>query len=517
MDPKTKDPPPPTVEDIFRYRYQHGTNLGSIYVLEKWLHRSMFEKDAPGSSELAAVKQSLRHNGLEATRLKWEKHWKSALKDSDFHWLNNVARCNSIRLPIGYYTLGPQFCAGTPFEGEPAQVYLNAWDSVKALIDACYQEGIGVLIDLHALPGGANKDSHSGTDSGNAELWKVGHYLSVATDCVTHILCEVTAHKMSNVIGIELCNEPSWDAGPSLWKWYDDVLALASGIDSSLPIYIGDCWNLPVALDYASKKNAFDATTATLLNPVIVDTHKYYTFTANDHSQSPQQIITRAKESLAVASGKQGNVFGRKTAVSVYVGEYSCTLDIKTWNRVNASERPTLTQEFGQAQSDRYQNKACGSAFWTLKMDWMDGGDWGFKKQVNTGAIPPPRGLTLSKDDVGSKIRRAEIQRPTLLDATLSQHVAYWKKTVPNKTFEHWRYESGWNLGFKDAGVFFCARINGLVPDGQQSAGGDKIGALEMWIRKRLFDAGQLTSPFGWQWEQGYRKGVKHFYEAVAI
>lgn len=26
------------------------------------------------------------------------------------------ARCTSIRLPIGYFTLGEEFCEGTPFE-----------------------------------------------------------------------------------------------------------------------------------------------------------------------------------------------------------------------------------------------------------------------------------------------------------------------------------------------------------------------------------------------------------------
>lgn len=51
------NPAPPTATDIFRYRYQHGTNLGSIFVLEKWLHPKMFDKDSKGSSELEATKQ----------------------------------------------------------------------------------------------------------------------------------------------------------------------------------------------------------------------------------------------------------------------------------------------------------------------------------------------------------------------------------------------------------------------------------------------------------------------------
>lgn len=53
----TTGPVPPTARDIFRYRYQHGTNLGSIFVLERWLTGSMYEDGTPGSSELEAVKQ----------------------------------------------------------------------------------------------------------------------------------------------------------------------------------------------------------------------------------------------------------------------------------------------------------------------------------------------------------------------------------------------------------------------------------------------------------------------------
>lgn len=47
--------PPPKLHDLIRYRSHHGTNLGSIFVLEKWLYPSMFEPDARGDSEYAAV------------------------------------------------------------------------------------------------------------------------------------------------------------------------------------------------------------------------------------------------------------------------------------------------------------------------------------------------------------------------------------------------------------------------------------------------------------------------------
>lgn len=46
---------PPSCIDVLRYRYNHGTNLGSIFVLEKWLSGSMFVAGAKGDSELDAV------------------------------------------------------------------------------------------------------------------------------------------------------------------------------------------------------------------------------------------------------------------------------------------------------------------------------------------------------------------------------------------------------------------------------------------------------------------------------
>jgi len=46
---------PPSPIDVVRYRYNHGTNLGSIFVLEQWLSGSMFVAGAKGGSELDAV------------------------------------------------------------------------------------------------------------------------------------------------------------------------------------------------------------------------------------------------------------------------------------------------------------------------------------------------------------------------------------------------------------------------------------------------------------------------------
>lgn len=117
---------PPTLADVTRYRYAHGVNLGSVFVQEKWLTGAFYPEGCSGTSELAAVTGWVKKEGLEKTRDRFEKHWKEYLSDSDLDWLRDVAKCNSVRLPIGYFTLGPAYCHGTPFE-DVAAVYQNAW------------------------------------------------------------------------------------------------------------------------------------------------------------------------------------------------------------------------------------------------------------------------------------------------------------------------------------------------------------------------------------------------------
>jgi hypothetical protein len=45
----------PSLKEILRYRYHHGPNIGSIFVLKKWLPGSMYNASAAVSSELDAV------------------------------------------------------------------------------------------------------------------------------------------------------------------------------------------------------------------------------------------------------------------------------------------------------------------------------------------------------------------------------------------------------------------------------------------------------------------------------
>lgn len=82
----------PSPQDVLRYRYQHGANLGSIFVLEKWLTPDMYP-DGAQSAELAAVEGDVKQKGLDATRQQFEKHWNEYVSDADLDWLVNEAHC----------------------------------------------------------------------------------------------------------------------------------------------------------------------------------------------------------------------------------------------------------------------------------------------------------------------------------------------------------------------------------------------------------------------------------------
>ena len=67
--------------DILRYRYHHATNLGSVYVLERWLSPSRFPTGSKGTSEFEAVNAWVAKIGVDETKKLFEAAWEGAVLD----------------------------------------------------------------------------------------------------------------------------------------------------------------------------------------------------------------------------------------------------------------------------------------------------------------------------------------------------------------------------------------------------------------------------------------------------
>ena len=380
-------------------------------------------------------------------------------------------------------------------------MYEHAWSAVCQLSERLYRYGIGILLDLHALPGGANDQDHGGTSSGKAALWGSRRNLEHSKRCLTFMAEEVGRGRVKGCLGIELCNEASWNAREKgMYAWYEDVIHSIGNIDRSIPLYISDAWDLGSALDWTRKMNSVEKVN----NPLAIDTHKYYTFTAQDKSQSPQQIIQRIGYELADCQAISGRVLDNG-AIQVVVGEWSCVMDGDTWSKSNGADKDQLVRQFGNDQVQQWRNRAGGSFFWTAKMQWMDGGEWGLFEMIKKGAVVPPILSTLSFQEVRQRSENAKQQKEERKKQAVDAHVSYWERTTPGGHFEYWRFEQGWELGFCDALAFFEMRASGNL--GDVKGGADTIGALDLWVLKRLRENGQQGG-FSWQWEHGFREGV---------
>jgi len=359
-----------------------------------------------------------------------------------------------------------------------------------------------VLIDLHGLPGGANAQDHSGTNSGKAEFWGSRSYRELAVRCICFIAQQ--ARNMEGVAGLQIINEAEHNAN-GMYEWYEHVLDEVSKIDPTVPVYISDAWDLHHAASWSQGRNSLRFQQA---NPVVVDTHLYWCFSDADKGQSPQQIAQAVGGRLGELDGKDGSVIDHGAAQAV-VGEYSCVLAEESWTKGGGASKEQLVREFGNAESRRYQQRAGGSFFWTYRMDWMPGGEWGFRQMTEQEAIIPPPSLTLPAQDVQQRVQNAQSQQQQRKEGTVGGHCNYWDSNHPGQ-YEHWRFEQGWDVGYNDAMAFFGMRSqNGLE-------GADKIGMLDLWCLKRLRDSGQ-GGKFVWEFEQGMRQGVRDFYDTVGM
>ena len=132
--------------DILRYRYHHGANLGSIFVLERWLSPHMFPYDLPSdkTSELEAVKAWVARIGIERTRKMWENHWSTGLEFSGMMQLRHLAKCKRC---LG--RIQPPDCRSFHCAALSVRVFFSFRYSVRrkpvAMPDACRAECLQAL------------------------------------------------------------------------------------------------------------------------------------------------------------------------------------------------------------------------------------------------------------------------------------------------------------------------------------------------------------------------------------
>lgn len=365
-----------------------------------------------------------------------------------------------------------------------------------------------MLLDFHGVPGGANIKDHSGTNSGTAAFFTLAFNRQLGIRCAEFVARESAAGL--DLVGLSLVNEPDRKS-ETLYEWYDEAIEAVSKIDSNLPIIVSDAWDLKRAIRYSLKKNA--AFPKQTINPIIIDTHMYWCFSDADKQKTPQAVIREVPSKFTELDGKEGSVTDRG-AVQVIVGEYSTVLSDDTWVKHSdaSKEKEELVKIFGAEQSLRYQQRTGGAFFWTWKMEWMPGGEWGFQAQSdpsNRFIFPPPHTF-IPEQNISGLLECARNRMDERMSKAIDQHTAYFAHLAPNAPSQHWRYEAGWKVGYQDAYIFFEGRVPETIRQG------NKIGNLELWVLKRIRESG-CRGEHVWEFEQGVRRGIHDFNAVVGI
>ncbi|ODV96670.1 hypothetical protein PACTADRAFT_48493 [Pachysolen tannophilus NRRL Y-2460] len=462
----------PTVKSIYQSRNNFGVNLGSVFVLEKFMYGDFFIDNS--GAELDAISRHVEKKGIDKTRKLLEKHWGNYMSQKDWKYLASKG-VQAVRIPIGYWGInGGEFAKNTNF-AKISPVYQNCWKFYKQLIETAKNYKIGVLVDLHALPKGANTGDHSGEVLKNAGFWESSTAISIAIDAVTFIAHDVINYE--NVCGLQIVNESEFsNDGKHQKKYYTAAINAIRSVNADIPIVISDGW-WPDQWVRWINDNSQNGDLG-----VIIDTHIYRCFADDDKKKSPEQIIEDLdKTVLKDLSGK----------ADILIGEYSCVLDGDSWSKTNQN-RAKLVQQYGQTEQRLFKQRAkCGSYFWTFKFQYGDGGEWGFVPMVESGSIPArQKQINLPSEDIFNNN----------LNQLSQGHENYWRDQNPNEKYEHWRYKEGFITAWCDSNEF--AKFDA-----------SELGRVVAWTNARKAEhiKARGGGRFVWEWEAGFQAGLDSY------
>ncbi|KAH9926847.1 glycoside hydrolase superfamily [Amylocystis lapponica] len=431
----TDDTPFPSEADFYRYRKQRGVNLGSWFVLERWIAEAPFRlAKAPAQSDLDVARGEQAKEVLES-------HWDTWITEKDWAW---IAELNTVRIPIGYYHVcgaNPSVLPGTDF-ANLEHVFHGAWRRITNALATANRHGLGVLIDLHAAPGKQNADAHSGTsapDTGFFTPRLMQHTTHVLATLLSHLSDFARAHDppLHNLVGIELLNEPApGPHGPALEQWYRDTFRALRAVDPSIPLYIGDAWMTDHHAEFLG---------ATAVPFAVLDHHLYRCFTAGDISTPV------AKHTWALTDDSQWapQMFSRVSqkldgaGCALVVAEWSCGLN--PGSLVGARDEDQARREYVQAQLRLYDRFCAGWFFWTYKKEYGGDKGWSLRDAVAAGVFPDWVGLhakTPITDDPERQARR---------EAAKNKALGEWSDTIVHTRGT--RTGSGYNSVFRRAHI----------------------------------------------------------------
>lgn len=244
---------------------------------------------------------------------------------------------------------------------------------------------------MHAVPGKQNQDSHSGT-SNPTVLFTTRANLELTVRVLRTLLFALRSLRserdppITNIIGIELLNEPKPSSHSTLKDWYRKAIEDLRAVDPGLPIYISDCW---MSDDYAHFVKSLPASAA----PVCLDHHLYRCFTQGDISTPAAQHSIALMDPNAPTPQTLGRVAGllEDAGGALVIGEWSGALNPGSLQGP-IDEREERARYIA-AQLALFEQHCAGWFFWTYRKEHHGDQGWSFRDAVQAGVFPDRVGV----------------------------------------------------------------------------------------------------------------------------
>lgn len=470
------------------YRKQRGVNLGSLYTLETWLTPSLFNdvRDAKSEHDLCSKLDA------KAAKERLERHWNAFIDAGDWQWMKQNG-INTVRLPISYY----HFLPGHPSanvrelmrdtEYSPfTSIYEAAYGCILRTIESAAAHDIGVLIDLHAAPGGQNGEGHSGLSTGKADFFQKSKNRKTTVSILLAI-ADVAA-RYDNVVGLELLNEPH--NSDKLPCWYAEAIhAICSRYGTRLPLYLGDCWSTEqyVKLLKQNQHHGF----------LVMDHHLYRCFTPQDHGKSAQQ---HASEVHPASQGPSYGLISKASSDlqgSFVIGEWSAALHHTSLQGLPSSQEGQ--RQWAHAQLEAFHAQCGGFFFWTLKKEGPPDAGWCLYSAVEQGVLP--KGLGGPKTNKPAE-ELEQIGQHSGNEA-FEGHVNYWNAHANGTPMHHDRFLAGFRQMWTDCLAFY-----------QRNA--SEVGFGGRWIEQRAkANSRQHGADGEWEFVHGAQQALRAFNHAI--
>ncbi len=255
-----------------------GTNLGNWMVPEGYMW--LFDGGPQSSREIEGLVTELL--GPDKTATFWHQYRENYITRQDIHLLHQ-AGFNSIRIPLHY-----KFFESDDAEGFTLLDHVIQWS---------HQEGLYVILDMHAAPGGqtgANIDDSSGYPWLYNSPQEQAHLIAVWQRLARHYKDNPT------VLGYDLLNEPIphfprlAPLNASLEPLYKKLTAAVRQIDSHHILFLGGAqWDS----NFSVFGQPFDSNTAYTF-------HKYWSPT--DESVIRPYLDFRERYNVPIWLGESG-------------------------------------------------------------------------------------------------------------------------------------------------------------------------------------------------------------------